>query len=86
MGNRIFLLFFAVAALSFVFWISASLLLGIRDRTGKSVPTAVWLLMLPLAVVPLFLPFSAVRLVLFTDFTGGMRRSAIACKRMSGSA
>ncbi len=73
MGNRIFLLFFAVAALSFVFWISASLLLGIRDRTGKSVPTAVWLLMLPLAVVPLFLPFSAVRLVLFTDFTGGMR-------------
>ena len=73
MGNRIFLLFFAVAALSFVFWISASLLLLIRDRSGKSVPTAVWLLMLPLAAAPLLLPFSAARLVLFTDCTGGMR-------------
>ena len=73
MGNRIFLLFFAVAALSLVFWISAALLLGIRDRTRKSVSTAVWLLMLPAVIVPLFLPFSAARLVLFTDCTGGMR-------------
>ena len=73
MGNRILLLFFAVAALSLVFWVSASLLLRIRTRTGKAVRTAVWLVMLPLAALPLFLPFSPVRLDLFTDCTGGMR-------------
>ncbi|MBE6724110.1 MAG: hypothetical protein E7576_02765 [Ruminococcaceae bacterium] len=73
MGNRIFLLFFTIAALSLVFWFSASLLLAVRNRMGKSVRAAVWILMLPLAVVPLFFSFAPVRLALFTDAAGGLR-------------
>ena len=73
MGNRVFLLFFSIAALSVVFGVSATLLLGLRKRSGKCVSAAVWLLLLPLAVVPLVFRFAPVRLDLFTDHTGGLR-------------
>ena len=73
MGNRIYLLFFTIAALSFVFWISSSVLLSVRRRTGKSAAAPLWILTLTLAVVPLVLSFAPVRLDLYTDAAGGLR-------------
>lgn len=73
MENRLFLLFFDVAALSVVFWISSALLLGHRKRSGKPVRAAVWILLCAVTLIPLFLPSRMVSLRLFTDYTGGMR-------------
>lgn len=73
MGNRIFLLFYTVAALSVVFAVSASILLSIRRRTGKSVRVIVWLLFFALTVIPLILAPRLWSLRLFTNWEDGMR-------------
>ncbi len=73
MGNRIFLLFYTVAALSVVFAASASILLSIRRRTGKSVRVIVWLLFFALTVIPLILAPRLWSLRLFTNWEDGMR-------------
>ncbi|MBO6053259.1 MAG: hypothetical protein J6Q17_05940 [Clostridia bacterium] len=76
MGNRIFLLFYAVAALSVVFAVSASILLLIRRRTGRSVRVLWWLIFFVFTVVPIILGPHLWQLRLFTDYTGGMRIEA----------
>ncbi|MCR4906524.1 MAG: M56 family metallopeptidase [Clostridiales bacterium] len=73
MGNRIVLLFYAVAALSAVFAVSASILLFIRRKTGRCVRVILWLLFFLLTVVPIVLGPHLWQLRLFTNFSGGMR-------------
>lgn len=73
MGNRIVLLFYTVAALSVVFAVSASILLRIRKKTGKSIRVLCWLLFFVLTVVPVILGPHLWQLRLFTDYAGGMR-------------
>ena len=76
MGNRVFLLFYAVAALSLIFAVSASVLLLIRRRTGRSVRVLWWHLFFVLTVVPIILGPHLWQLRLFTNCAGGMRIEA----------
>ena len=73
MGNRVFLLFYGVAALSLVFAAAASVLLAVRRRTDRSVRVIWWLLFFVLTVFPVILGLHLWRFRLFTDYTGGMR-------------
>lgn len=76
MGNRIYLLFYAVAALSFVFAAASSALLAIRRRTDRSVRVFWWIIFFLFTVVPIILGPCLCRLRLFTDYAGGMRIEA----------
>ncbi len=73
MENRIFLLFFVLAALSLLFTGVSLLLLRLRSKYAMRVLPVFWILLFLVSVVPVNRGRSAVELALFTDYTGGMR-------------
>ena len=76
MGSGIYLLFYAIAALSLLFSLAAGLLLLLRRRGNFAVPALVWLLLFAAALTPVTVLRPSRSLRLFTDASGNMRIEA----------
>ncbi len=73
MGNRIWFLFFAIAALSLCFSVGARLCLRVRVKKNVAVRAVVWILLFVFTIVPIFLPCRLFSLRFYTDSSGTVR-------------
>lgn len=73
MGNRVFILFFLILALSFLFSAASPAILALRKRNSLRMGLAVWAVLFFAVTVPLNLGNSPVDLLLYDDWSGGLR-------------
>lgn len=73
MENRIIVLFFMLAALSFLFTGVSVLILRLRSKYSLRMLPVFWCLLFLVALVPVDSGRNAVELALYTDYTGGLR-------------
>jgi len=73
MGNRVFILFFVITALSFLYVASVSVFLRVRAAKDMRSGGIIWTAFFAVLTIPLFDVFSIFDLELFLNFTGGFR-------------
>ena len=73
MENRIIVLFFMLAGLSFLFSLVSVLVLRLRSKYGLRILPVFWCLLFLIGTVPADSGKSPVQLILYTDYTDGLR-------------
>ncbi len=73
MENRIIVLFFMLAALSFLFTGVSVLVLRLRSKYSLRILPVFWCLLFLIALIPVDSGKNAVEFALYTDYTGGLR-------------
>ena len=73
MENRIFVLFFILAVLSFLFTGVSLLVLRLRSKYSLRILPVFWILLFLTSTVPVDNGRNAVELALYTNYTGGLR-------------
>lgn len=73
MENRVFILVFLIAVLSFLFTAVSLIILHIRGKYNLSCSGVIWVILFIATAVPIVNQQSMFQLQLFTDYTGGMR-------------
>lgn len=73
MGNRVLILLFLIAVLSFLFTAASWAVLAIRKKQSLRIGMAAWAALFFAVTVPMNLWESPVDLILYNDYTGGVR-------------